>query len=344
MNAHILGRLGLLVLGCGIGTALGAGGTAAADSSTDWWSDLVGGLSAAAPSTTPDLNLAISIDGIPLIHDGTATADSGIGDIAIAYGDGSVASAVGGTGDTAIATGNHAAAYAGGVSGDTGVNAGNDDLAIDIGNNTGNVDGAHAGNSDLPGGLPGATDSHDTAIDIGNNSGIGSDGAYATANTTPTGSFVDSDYNTAIDVGNNDGHADGASAGVGDGNYASQFGNITANFKGANAFDGNNNIAVSDANYINTIGGGSASADQGNDNIAYVLNPFGTTTSGAFAGGDPNTDAPSNFDLAAVLLTENTATAQGADGLYDIITALGHESGSAAATSGGVLGELLSLF
>jgi hypothetical protein len=44
-------------------------------------------------------------------------------------------------------------------------------------------------------------------------------------------------------------------------------------------------------------------------------------------------------------LTDNAnATAQGADYLYDIITALGNESGTAAATSGGFLADLLSLF
>jgi hypothetical protein len=39
-----------------------------------------------------------------------------------------------------------------------------------------------------------------------------------------------------------------------------------------------------------------------------------------------------------------TASAPGADYLYDIISALGNESGTAAATSGGFLAELLSLF
>ena len=38
------------------------------------------------------------------------------------------------------------------------------------------------------------------------------------------------------------------------------------------------------------------------------------------------------------------ASARGADYLYDIISALGNESGTAAATSGGFLAELLSLF
>ena len=45
----------------------------------------------------------------------------------------------------------------------------------------------------------------------------------------------------------------------------------------------------------------------------------------------------------AVLLTDGTATAQGSDYLYDIVSALGGESGTAAATGGGWLAELLSL-
>lgn len=40
----------------------------------------------------------------------------------------------------------------------------------------------------------------------------------------------------------------------------------------------------------------------------------------------------------------SAASAPGADYLYDIISALGNESGTAAAPSGGFLAELLSLF
>jgi hypothetical protein len=40
----------------------------------------------------------------------------------------------------------------------------------------------------------------------------------------------------------------------------------------------------------------------------------------------------------------SAASARGADDLYDIISALGNESGTAAAASGGFLAELLSLF
>ena len=83
----------------------------------------------------------------------------------------------------------------------------------------------------------------------------------------------------------------------------------------------------------------SANAYAGDHDIAYVLDPFGSTASIANAG------VGGSSDLAAVLLTDNAnATAQGADYLYDIITALGNESGTAAAISGGFLADLLSLF
>jgi trimeric autotransporter adhesin len=337
MDMRILGRISLLAMGAALAASPGS---ASADSTTDWWSDLLSGLSVSAPSTPSDLNLAISIDGIQLVQDGTATANSGTGDIAIAYGDGAVASAVGGVGDTAIATGTDASALAGGQSGDTGASAGNYDTAIDIGNNSGDftgvTDGSLAGNFDLSGLAGGATGSHDTAIDIGNNTGSGGDGAQAAGGNGDE--FAEGNDDTAIDVGNNSGYSDGATGGNGDGNYAGQFGDLTGNFVGAGAGNGNDNIAVDDAS-----GDAAANAAQGNDNIAYVLDPFGATTSAANAGGDPSV-VSSNSDLAAVLLTDGNATATGADNLYDIITALGNESGTAAATSGGWLAELLSLF
>ncbi|HME79130.1 MAG TPA: hypothetical protein VKI00_26790 [Mycobacterium sp.] len=51
------------------------------------------------------------------------------------------------------------------------------------------------------------------------------------------------------------------------------------------------------------------------------------------------------MSLAAILLTDGaTASARGADYLYDTISALSNESGTAASTCGGFLADLLSLF
>jgi hypothetical protein len=65
---------------------------------------------------TDDLNFRISIDGYDLFPttDNAATAVSGPGDMAIAWGDGSNALSVGGFGDFAAAEGTNAIAKAGG--------------------------------------------------------------------------------------------------------------------------------------------------------------------------------------------------------------------------------------
>jgi hypothetical protein len=56
---------------------------------------------------------------------------------------------------------------------------------------------------------------------------------------------------------------------------------------------------------------------------------------------------PGNYDLDAVLFDNGAVSIAATDGdyLYDIVTALGNETGAAAASSGGsLLGDLLSLF
>ncbi len=104
MNARGIARLGILAVGLGIGAAVASPPGVA-------WAD----------------DLQISIDGYDLFPTAgnTAVAYSGTGDIAIAYGDGAVASAQGGTGDFALAGGSDALAASGGLSYDTGAD---DDL------------------------------------------------------------------------------------------------------------------------------------------------------------------------------------------------------------------------
>jgi hypothetical protein len=60
----------------------------------------------------------------------------------------------------------------------------------------------------------------------------------------------------------------------------------------------------------------------GDSNIAYILDPFGSTASEAYSGFGHSSD------LAAVLFTDGTATATTANGLYDILTAFGPETGT----------------
>jgi hypothetical protein len=178
------------------------------------------------------------------------------------------------------------------------------------------------------------------AVDIGNNTGL-SDDVVAD----------DGNGNVAVDIGNNSGQSDAVIADDGDGNVAVDMGNHS-DLSGAVIADegdantaiavGTNDSAVADEgnnNYAEVIGPESSSADalDGNHDIAYVLDPFGSTASSAFSGD-------SNYDLAAVLLTDGTATAQNSDYLYDIISALGNESGTLPTSLATLLTELSTLF
>ena len=127
-NARGIARLGMLAVGLGIGVAVASSpGIATADSSTDWLASIDslvagGGLPALATTT---LDYQISIDGMDLFPTvgNTATATSGMGDIAIAIGDGSKANAGAGDAfgqtlapgqfDTAFAVGTNSFASAG---------------------------------------------------------------------------------------------------------------------------------------------------------------------------------------------------------------------------------------
>jgi hypothetical protein len=363
LNARHITRIGMLAAGLGIGAAL-AVTPASADSSTDLWSDLVGGLSLPTAGAPSALDFQISIDGQDLFSTvgNEATATSGSGDIAIAWGNGATASATGGTGDFAYAHGSNAFAAAGGVGTDTGADH---DTAIDIGNNdtlaAGTMpDGATAGNADLVGFSGGATGINDTAIDIGNNTGYDGDGSYdgAFAGAAPLfgGEAGTGNGDTAIDVGNNSGTDNGSFALLGNDNYAGDSGSNTGVNEGAFAASGNDNTAVADTDYTNYAkvfaGDGDhnyadvvgpensfAVAGGGND-AALVLDPFGSTASDALSGTDAS-GAGGTHDLAAVLLTDGSATAQSGDYLYDILSALGHETGT---FSGTLLTDLASLF
>jgi hypothetical protein len=168
--------------------------------------------------------------------------------------------------------------------------------------------------------------------------------------------YGNGDHDTAIDIGNNSGYYDGAYSINGNGNYASETGDTTGKFEGVlGGNDGNDNTIVSDISY--DLDGYRSQAGDGDNNYAYglgpensqvyavsgdsntasLVDPFGTTADNATAG-------QAHFDLAALLFTDGTAVATDADNVYDVVTAAGSEAGTAAATSGGLLGELLSLF
>ena len=263
-NARGVARLGTLAVGLGIGLAVASTPVAAvADSSADWLNDLFGGAALPAP-VVPDLNLAISIDGYSLVSEGTASAVSGKGDIAIAYGDGASASAEGGNGDIALADGSDALASAGGLSTNTGANH---DTAIDIGNNSGFFDGSVAGAGGLVGGV--GNGDHDTSIDVGNNSG-GVDGPWTVAgNDNFAGSFGD---DTA--------DGDGAVASDGDSNIAEVVGPNTYAFADA----GNSNIAYVFDPFGTGAGSEADAGVYGNFDLSAVFGDGLTSTSAT--GGD----------------------------------------------------------
>jgi hypothetical protein len=336
-----IARVGVLAVGLGIGAAVAHSPVAAADTSSDWLSSidtLLSGGAVEAPSTST-LNLAISFNGTSLISDGSAVADSGTAgnyDLAIAYGPDSYALAEGGTGDYALADGSDANAEAGSENASSGNNY---DSAYDIGNNTGGpFEGAFAGGASLVGGTDDGTNSHDTAYDIGNN---GSDGSYSGAfagDGTLFGTATSAgNGDTAYTYGNTDGLYDGAGAVGGNNNYASVSGDMTNDYDYAYAGDGTGNSAIDDTSanteeseviagvgnhdYAYAYGpdNSTATAENGNDNIAYVDDPFGT------AGSPDSATAGQGFsnDIAEVLFTHGNASATGADLAYDIITALG---------------------
>ena len=100
VTARGIGRLGVMAAGLGLGAAVAAMASTPAVASAD------------VVDFDPN-NFALSIDGISLIHEGTATATSSFGNIAIADGAGSDASATDGYLDLASAYGADSSAQVG---------------------------------------------------------------------------------------------------------------------------------------------------------------------------------------------------------------------------------------
>jgi hypothetical protein len=170
---------------------------ASADSSADWLSSIDSLLSSTAlPAADPSTNVAISVDGITILQEGSAHADSGTnGDIAIADGANSCADATG-TDSYATVYGDGSTAVAGGVGSST-------DIASVVGDDSHAVAGG-AGSSEnaaliygdsstsTAGGYgdnPGTLDiadiigSNDTALAGSNATGVGDDDiAYVESN------------------------------------------------------------------------------------------------------------------------------------------------------------------
>jgi hypothetical protein len=257
-NSKSIGRLGVLVAGLGIGAALAASpGIAAADPTAvdptafDAAAFDPSALVADPAASIPGLNEAISIDGMTVFQSGTATAYSGPGNEAIAFGDGATADA-GGTGTSAIgnyafADGNNSEAFAG-LGNYNSASAFGEGSAANAGSGSGDI--AYANGTDTTanaGGLPGV----DSALVAGNDSfasAVGNDsfadaGTGIAGTTTATGDIATVFGNSSdaySGMGNFDfaqifGNSSEAMAGYsGDNDWASVFGDMLT----ANAIDG----------------------------------------------------------------------------------------------------------
>jgi hypothetical protein len=228
-------RLGMLAVGLGIGAAVASTGTASAD------------------------DFQISIDGFDLFPTAgnTATAISGMGDIAIAFGASSDAVADGGVGDEAFAD-NGLAGAGDPTSGATGNNF---DFAFDTGGGS-----ANAGN------FGGAPDTTGSSFDFASASGFFS-GAVAGENGSG---------DVASAVGQNVDALSGYSSNATD----------PANFDYASAI-GNN--TTSTTNPTEAVAGGGLSDLGGSNDTAFVIDPSGTVGSTADAGLGFNSDLAAVF-------------------------------------------------
>jgi hypothetical protein len=223
MNGGGIARLSVLAAGLGIGAVVASAG-ASADSS-DWLSSIDAFLSGvavpAADSSASGLNLAISIDGVSLLQQGTAYAYTGSnGDIAIDNGSGATAYAIG-TYDYAAVDGTGSSAAAGGYNAAQATGS-NDNTAFVFG------DGSHAfaGGSD---GNPGTFDyavifgNNDTALAGGDAAGAGSyDGAYVEGNNLGVAHAQGADYLADILKFYGDGTTSSTAAAAESGNFLSE--------------------------------------------------------------------------------------------------------------------------
>lgn len=273
---------------------------------------------------SPDLNIAISIDGVTLLQDGSATAASDPGDFAIAIGDKAFATATGGMLESAIAIGSNetsADAYGGFLNTAVATGTGSSATAT-----TGNFESAFANSAyaDAYGGNGNsayATDGGDATATHGN-----SLSAFASGDKA----FADS-YNGTGEMTSATGA--GSSAFAENGNYDSAI----VNGAGATAEAENGNSEL--ASVFNLAGtGGSADADWGNDNDALV---FGDSAANA---GGTSTDL-GNYDIATAFgNVDHVLSGAGLlDGVgsYDLAAVFGDGISSSGATGANWLVEIL---
>ena len=307
INARRLGQLGMLAVGVGIGSAMAATpGIASADDSQVVSSIDPSGLFAAA-DPAQSLDFQISIDGIDLFPTAgnSATAVSGAGDMAIAFGAGSQAIAIGGYGDYATANGTNAFAEAGyGGLGHTGNN-------FDYASASGTGADAQAGddpNSEFADAATGNSFDSATASGTDASAYSGFAGSYDSANASGilananAGDNGNSDFASAIG-GNADAEAGESGTAVpADHDTAIVLGNLLTAETGLTQAIAGGGFSLS-----NVIG------DGGSYDTAFTNDPFGTLGSDAVAG------LGNSFDLAGVFGDDYVANAFATGGLVDIL-------------------------
>ena len=264
--------------------------------------DAVGALANVTPDalTTPDLNIAISIDGVTLLHEGTATAFSDPGDFAIAIGAQSYASATGGLLESAIAVGTNdtettADAYGGNLNtafatngGDATATTGNFESAIA---NSGFAD-AYGGNGNSAyasngGGTGADADSYNGTGEMTSATGAGSsafaeDGNYDSAIVNGAGTTAEAENGNSelASVFNLTGTGGTADADWGNGNEALVFGDSTASAGGTSADLGNYDIASAFGNLDHVLAGANMLDNVGSFDLGAVFGD-GLSSSGA---------------------------------------------------------------
>jgi hypothetical protein len=220
-----IGRVGGLAVALGIGSALASvPWLAAADPSSDLTDVLLG----PGPIVPSGLNIDVSYNGTDLFHMGDATANSGTGDLAIAYGDGATAEAGTGATSTGLSlVGQHDTAFADGAGSTAISGAGDYDSATASDGGTA-YSGLFIGN-----GVQSTGGSDDTATATGagstadamgqsDNTATASDGGTADSGFYDAGTHL---FNGGIgDFASASGEGSTAAAGFGNTDLASVFG------------------------------------------------------------------------------------------------------------------------
>jgi hypothetical protein len=257
VNIIAIGRIGIFGAGLWIGATLALGpGVAAADPAPD--PNIYGAidpslLQDALPAADPTLNIDISIDGVTLFQEGTATATSGSGDFAIAIGNDSNASATGGVGDFASAYGADSTAFAGN---------GNFDVATasSVFSTTGGIATAGDGNFDVAyaGGLNGLATANNGSFDS----------AYALTGNSGSAVVEFGNGDSATNIGDGSAIAGGTSGSLlGNYDFATNLGSLSE------ATAGSSDIASGSYDIAAILAGGTGDATATGANFLVCILP-----------------------------------------------------------------------